>query len=289
MAGAGVTPSRAVVLVLVAIASVQVGSSLAKDLYSVTTPLAVAWLRLAAAALILGLVARPRVRGRGRGEWAPVLAYGAAMAGMNVAFYLSIERIPIGMAVTVEFLGPLGVAVAASRRGRDLLWVALAAAGVVLLGFTPVQPNWFGVVLAALAGGLWAAYILLAGRVGRHWPGVTGVTVATWVGALGLTVPLLLLAQAPVASAHVWLRGALVGLLASVIPYGLEMVALRRIPPGVFGILMSLEPAAAALAALVILGESLHAVELAAMAFVITASIGATAAARRDSGGTGAR
>lgn len=283
------TPSRAVVLVLVAIASVQVGSSLAKDLYSVTTPLAVAWLRLAAAALILGLVARPRVRGRGRGEWAPVLAYGAAMAGMNVAFYLSIERIPIGMAVTVEFLGPLGVAVAASRRGRDLLWVALAAAGVVLLGFTPAQPDWFGVALAALAGGLWAAYILLAGRVGRHWPGVTGVTVATWVGAVGLTVPLLVLAQAPVASADVWLRGALVGLLASVIPYGLEMVALRRIPPGVFGILMSLEPAAAALAALVILGESLHAVELAAMAFVITASIGATASARRGSGGTGAR
>ena len=282
MAGPGVTPSRAVVLVIVAIASVQVGSSLAKDLYSAVTPLAVAWLRLAAAAVILGVVARPRLHRRGRREWGVVLAYGAAMAGMNVAFYLAIERIPIGMAVTIEFLGPLGVAVAASRRGRDLLWVALAGAGVALLGFTPAELDWVGVALAAFAGALWAGYILLAGHVGRDWPGVTGVTVATWVGALGLTVPLLALGQAPSASADIWLRGALVGLLASVIPYGLEMVALRRIPRGVFGILMSLEPAAAALAALVILGESLHAVELVAMACVIAASVGATASARRS-------
>lgn len=269
-----------VLLVLVAIASVQVGSSLAKNLYDAAAPLTVAWLRLTAAALILGAVARPRLRGRTASEWGIAVAYGASMALMNLTFYLSIERIPIGMAVTFEFLGPLGVAVAASRRARDLVWVGLAAVGVALLGFTPGGLDAVGVALALTAGAFWAAYIVLAGPTGRSFSGVTGVTVATWVGALGLTVPMLLLGQTPVAEPRVWLIGLLVGLMASVVPYGLEMVALRRIPRGVFGILMSLEPAAAALAAFAILGEQLRAVEIVAMGCVIVASVGSTRASR---------
>lgn len=265
-----------VLLVLVAIASVQLGSSFAKDLFSSAPPLAVAWLRLAAAALIMTAVARPRLAGRQRSHWFSVLAYGLVMAAMNLTFYLSIQRIPIGMAVTFEFLGPLGVAIASSRRARDFIWVGLALIGVALLGFTPGTLDAAGVALALLAGGFWAAYIVLAGWVGRHWSGVTGVTVALWVGALTLALPALATAPQWAADPRVWALGAAVGLMSSVIPYGLEMVALRRIDRGVFGILMSIEPAAAALFALILLGEQLRPVELLAMACVIVASVGAT-------------
>lgn len=265
-----------VLLVLVAVASVQTGSSIAKDLYSHATPLGVAWLRLLFAAVILGAVAHPKLRGRTASEWRAVIAYGLAMAAMNASFYMSIQRIPIGMAVTFEFLGPLTVAVLGSRRPRDLLWVVLAGAGVASLGFTPGELDPIGVLLALLAGAFWGLYIVTAARVGRHWSGVTGVTVATWVGAISLTIPLLAIGQVPGPQPRVWVIGAVVALLASVIPYALEMAALRRLPNGVFGILMSTEPAAAAVAAWLILGESLRPVEWLAMAAVIAASVGAT-------------
>lgn len=271
-----------VALVVVAIASVQIGSSFAKDLFDAAPPLAVAWLRLATGALIMSAFARPRLRGRPARQWGTVLAYGLVMAAMNVAFYLSIQRIPIGMAVTIEFLGPLGVAVVGSRRPRDFAWVGLAALGVGLLGFTPGDLDWVGIGLALVAGACWAAYIVLAGPTGRAWSGVTGVTVATWVGTVVLAGPALASGFGGEASGggwlsdpRVWALGAAVGLLSSVIPYALEMVALRRIDRGVFGILMSLEPAAAALFAFLLLGESLRSLELMAMACVIAASLGA--------------
>lgn len=273
-----------VALVLVAIASVQIGSSFAKDLFGAAPPVAVAWLRLATATVILTLVARPRIRGRSAAQWRVVLGYGLVMAAMNIAFYLSIERIPIGMAVTIEFLGPLGVAVAGSRRARDFLWVGLAAVGVGLLGFTPGDLDWIGVAFALAAGACWAGYIVLAGPTGRAWSGVTGVTVATWVGTVTLAGPAIVAGLPGLATPagswltdpRVWLLGAAVGLLSSVVPYGLEMVALRTVDRGVFGILMSLEPAAAALFAFLLLGESLRPLELVAMACVIAASLGAT-------------
>lgn len=263
-----------VLLVLIAIVTVQVGSSVAKDLFSSVGPLTVTWLRLLSAAVVLGAVVRPRLRGRRAGDWGWVVGYGLVMAAMNLAFYLAIERIPIGMAVTLEFLGPLGVSVATSRRARDLLWVGLAAVGVALLGFVPGDLDPVGVLLALVAGGCWASYILLARPVGRAWEGVSGVSVAFWVGLVAITVPVAALGGWPPASALPWAQGLLVGLLASVVPYGLEMVALRRIEARIFGILMSLEPAAAALAALLLLGEQLRAVEVWAMACVVVASIG---------------
>ena len=269
-----------VVLVLVAIASVQLGSSFAKDLYSAAAPLTVAWLRLLGASVVMGVLVRPRLRGHARVDWAWAVAYGLCLAGMNVTFYLAIERIPIGMAVTLEFLGPLGVSVAHSRRARDLFWVGLAALGVALLGFSPGDLDPIGVLWALAAASLWAGYILLAVPVGRRWSGVSGVAVAFWVGLVGLTPLVLGLGLLPPAVPAVWGVGLAIGLLSSAIPYGLEMVALRRIEPRVFGILMSLEPAAAALFALAVLGETLRPIEVLAMACVVAASIGVVRGSR---------
>ncbi len=263
-----------VLLVLIAIASVQVGSSLAKDLYSSAAPLSVVWLRLISAALMLGAFTRPRLRGRPASDWGWVAAYGLCLVGMNVSFYLAIERIGIGLAVTLEFLGPLAVSVAHSRRARDLVWVGLAAVGVVVLGFGPSTHDLVGIGLALLAASLWAGYILLAGPTGRRWAGVTGLTVGLWVGVLALTPVVLALGALPPLDARVWLIGILIGFASSVVPYGLEMVALRRIQPRVFGILMSLEPAAAALFAFLLLGETVGVAEIVAMGCVVAASIG---------------
>jgi inner membrane transporter RhtA len=262
-------------LVLISIASVQLGAAFAKDLFSSVSPTAMAWLRLCFSALILLTFARPRLRGRTAKQWLVVGAYGVALASMNWAIYASFARIPIGVAVTIEFLGPLAVAVFGSRRPRDLVWVGLAAAGVALLGLQPIEPDWIGIGLALLAGAFWAGYIVLAGPTGRSFDGVSGVTVASVLGAVLMSVPTFALG-APAFSGHVLGVALAVALLSSVIPYGLEMVALRRMRPGLFGILMSLEPAAAALFALLVLGEGLTPVELAAMGCVIVASVGAT-------------
>lgn len=263
-----------VLLVIVAIASVQVGSSLAKDLYTTAGPLSVAWVRLVAAALILGAFTRPKLCGRSLSDWGWAAAYGLCLVGMNVSFYLAIERIGIGLAVTLEFLGPLAVSVAHSRRARDLLWVGLAGVGVVVLGFGPSTHDIVGIVWALVAASLWAGYILLAGPTGRRWSGVTGLTVGLWIGA-GLFTPVVLaLGELPPLDARVWLVGVAIGFASSVVPYGLEMVALRRIQPRVFGILMSLEPAAAAVFAFLLLGETLGVAEVIAMACVVVASVG---------------
>ncbi len=265
-------------LVLGAIVSVQLGAAFAKSLFSLTAPTAVAWLRMAAAAVIFWVFARPRLRGRTWPEWRVVTGYGIALATMNWAIYQSFARIPIGLAVTIEFLGPLGVAIVGSRRARDLVWVALAAIGVTLLGVFPATVDWIGIGFALLAGAAWAAYIVLSGPTGAAWEGVTGVSVGSLVGALVFLVPGLLAGGVSLWQPQVAALAVAVGVLSSVIPYGLEMVARRSIPAGVFGILMSIEPAAAALAALVVLGEQLSGVELVAMCCVILASVGSTRA-----------
>ncbi len=263
-------------LVLGGIVSVQMGAAMAKSLFALTAPTAVAWLRMAAAALIFWVFARPRLRGRSWPEWRVAIGYGIALATMNWSIYVSFSRIPIGLAVTIEFLGPLGVALIGSRRARDYVWVGLAALGVALLGVFPATVDWIGIGFALLAGAAWAAYIVLSGPVGAVWEGVTGVSVGSLVGAVVFLVPGLLAGGSTLWQPQVAGLAVVVGVLSSVIPYGLEMVARRRIPAGVFGILMSLEPAAAALAALIILGERLSGIELVAMACVIVASVGST-------------
>ncbi len=263
-------------LVIAAIVSVQFGAAIAKSLFDVIDPTAIAWLRMAFAALVFLAIARPRLAGRNWADWRVALGYGVCLATMNWAIYQSFARIPLGLAVTIEFLGPLAVAVATSRRLRDLLWALLAAAGVVLLGWSPAPLDPIGVGYALLAGAGWAGYILLSGPVARRWSGLTGATVGSMVGAVVWLVPGVLAGGTTLLEPWVLLVGLGVGVLSSTIPYGLELVARRSIPSGTFSVLMSLEPAVAALSALLILRELLSPVELVAMACVIVASAGAT-------------
>jgi inner membrane transporter RhtA len=274
--GGPATQARAVWLVLGGIVSLQVGAAIAKDLFDLVPPTAMVWLRLVTSAVVLVAIARLRVRGRSREDWLTALGFGVTLMVMNWAIYQSFARIPLGIAVTIEFLGPLAVAVLGSRRPRDLVWAGLAAAGVVVLGVAPGEVTLSGVLFALLAGAAWAAYILLSARTGRRWPGTSGLAVASVVGAVVLAPPALLAGGSGLWDGKVLLLGLAIGMLSSVIPYSFELSALRRIPPRVFGVLMSLEPAAAALAAMVLLAEFLSVLQWLAVACVVAASIGAT-------------
>ncbi len=263
-------------LVLVGILSVQLGAGFAKSLFDEISPTAIVWLRLVTSSVILWLLARPTLRGRSREDWQVVLGFGLSLGVMNWAIYQSFSRIPLGIAVTIEFVGPLTLAVVGSRRARDLVWVVLAAVGVLLLGFERADLSVAGVLYALLAGVAWGSYILLSASTGRRWPGFDGLTLASVV-ATALLLPFALHSGgSDLADPRILLIGAAVGLLSSVIPYTCELVALRTLRPAVFGILMSLEPAAAALAGLVVLHELLSPIQLVAMACVVAASIGAT-------------
>ena len=263
-------------LVLTGILSVQFGAAIAKSLFDQVDPTTMVWLRLATSAVVVAALARPRVRGRTRMDWTVAAALGLSLGIMNWSFYQSFARIPLGIAVTIEFLGPLTLAVVLSRRPRDLLWVALAGVGVALLGLEPADINAPGVAFALVAGASWAAYILLTGHTGRRWPGLDGLAVASVVAMLVITPFAVRTGGEALLDPKVIALGALVGLLSSVIPYSVEMVALRTMPPRVFSILMSLEPAAAALAGVLLLRELLSPPQLLAIACVVAASIGAT-------------
>ena len=262
-------------LVLVGIASVQLGAGIAKTLFDEVEPETIVWLRLVTSAVVLALIARPALRGRSGNDWLVVLAFGATLGLMNWAIYQSFARIPLGIAVTIEFIGPLTLAVIGSRRPRDLAWVVLAGLGVALLGLEPADLDVVGVLFALLAGAGWAAYILLSAQTGRRWQGLDGLAMASVVATLVLT-PMVAGSGGGGLDGRIVLLGAAVGLLSSVIPYSCEMAALRTLPPSVFSILMSLEPAAAALAGMLVVGEFLTGIQWVALVCVVIASIGAT-------------
>jgi threonine/homoserine efflux transporter RhtA/heme A synthase len=278
-------------MVLTGIVSVQLGAGLAARLFTELSPATVTGLRLWSAAAVLLIVG---IRGRnglaaavaalvGRHAWrdaATVISFGICLAGMNFVFYQAIARIPLGVAVTVEFLGPLAVAVAGSRRLLDLLWVVLAATGVVLLtGDGARHLNVAGVVFAGLSAAGWAGYIMCSSATGRRFPGSSGLVIAMLVASALVTPTAVATASSALARPSVIATGAGVGLLSSALPYGLELHALRRLSKRVFGIWMSLEPAAAALIGLALLGQRLSPAEWAAVACVVIASIGAARAA----------
>ncbi|CAL9527922.1 EamA family transporter [Streptomyces sp. Tu 3180] len=263
-------------LVLAGGVSVQFGGALAVMLMPRAGALGIVALRLAVAAAVLLLVCRPRLRGYSRADWVTVIAFGVAMAAMNGLFYQSVARIPLGPAVTLEVLGPLALSVVASRRAVNLLWAALALAGVFLLGgggFDSLDP--VGAAFALGAGAMWAAYIVFSARTGRRFPQADGLALAMAVGAV-LFLPLGVAESGTrLLDPTVLGLGAAVALLSSVLPYTLELLALRRLPASAFAILMSLEPAIAAAAGFLLLDQALSATEAAAIALVVVASMGA--------------
>ncbi|MEA2379781.1 MAG: inner rane transporter RhtA [Thermoleophilaceae bacterium] len=268
-------------LVLGAVTSVQFGSAFAKGIFDEAGAGGTVFLRVASAAVVLALIWRPPLRGHGRRELLVAVLFGLSLAGMNLAFYSALDRIPLGIAVTFEFVGPLAVAVFGSRRRLDLVWVALAAAGILLLSdFGGADLDGVGVALALLAGGFWAAYILLSVRVGRAFPGGSGLALAMLVATLPLAPVGIADGGAELLSPAVLAVGVGVGMMSSAIPYTLELEALRRLPAGVFGVLMSLEPAVAALAGFVVLGEDLVGREVVAIVMVVAASAGAARGAK---------
>ncbi|WP_413471359.1 EamA family transporter [Streptomyces noursei] len=285
-AGPGAARARSrlvsVGLVIGGIVSLQFGSSVAVLLFPRAGALGVVTLRLVVAALVLLVACRPKVRGYGRGDWATIVAFGVALAGMNSLFYQAIDRIPLGAAVTLEFLGPLILSVATSRRLLSVLWATLALGGVVLLGRAGFDGlSLVGAGCALAAGGLWAAYILLSARTGQRFPQADGLALAMTVAAV-LSLPL------GVASAGGALLnpvtvglGAAVALMSSVLPYTLELLALRKLPASGFAVMMSLEPAAAATAGFLVLGQALGWVELVAIGLVVVASAGAVLSGAR--------
>src|SRR5215213_266288 len=263
-------------LVLGGIASVQFGAAIAKSLFDELGPGGAVFLRVLFAALVLAAIWRPATRGHSRADWRLLAIFGLTLAAMNLAFYESLDRIPLGVAVTIEFVGPLGVAIASSRRLLDLLWASLAAVGILLLSdFGTADLDGLGVALALLAGCFWAAYILLAVRVGRVYEGATGLTIGMCAGAVMLLPFGVAEAGGDLLSTEAVAVALAVAVLSSVIPYSLELEALRRLPAGVFGVLMSLEPAAAALAGFIVLDEGLATREVVAIALVVAASAGA--------------
>jgi inner membrane transporter RhtA len=275
----GATPPPA--LVLLGIVSVQLGSAVAKQLFGAVGSFGTVALRLFFAAAVLLLVWRPSLR-MSRRAWTAVLSYGVVLGLMNLCFYLALARIPLGIAVTLDFLGPLAVALAGSRRWLDALWTVLAAGGVVLLMEGGGHVNLVGFLFGLAAGACWGLYILVGAVLGRETMEGNGLAVGMGVAAL-VAVPFGV-ADSGTALIKPWvlIAGFGVALLSSVIPYTVDLEALRKVPPRVFGILMSLEPAMAALIGLVVLQESLRWSQWIAVLCVVAASVGATRGQRPD-------
>ena len=267
-----------------AIGSVQFGAALASTLFTRIGPDGAVLLRLTSATLVLLVFSRPRFRTRTRRELLLAASFGIVLAVMNLSFYEAIRRIPLGVAVTIEFIGPLAVAVVGTRRRLDFLWVVLAVVGILALMRGDAHGvDALGAGLALIAGCMWGVYILLNARLGRAFADGAGLSLAMCVASLAVIPVGVVAAGSRLLAPHTLAVGVAVGMLSSAIPYSLEMEALRRIATSVFGVLMSLEPGVAALAGFLVLGQNLSGRELVGIALVVVASVGASLRARRIS------
>jgi len=267
-----------ILLLIVAMTSIQFGASFAKQIFHLAHPAGITLLRTSLAAIFLLALWRPWRATWDRSAWLHVLPYGAALGIMNLLFYMSLERIPLGIAVAVEFTGPLGLALLSSRRKQDLVWVLLAGFGIVLIspvtGHDALDP--IGLLLALGAGFCWALYIVFGKRMGRRIPAGTATALGMLVAAL-VTLPVgAFYIDEQFFQAKVWWMGLMVAALSSALPYSLEMIALKDLPTKTFGILMSMEPALAAMMGLLFLGETLTLQQWLAMGCIMGASAGCT-------------
>jgi inner membrane transporter RhtA len=271
--------------VLLGMLSVQGGAAIAKGMFAEFGEIGTVFLRISISALVLLIVFRPSLRTLSKEQWLAVIPYGALLGIMNLVFYLALGRIPLGLAVTLEFTGPLAVAVLGSRRSLDLLWVTLAAAGVLLI--TPIsfgslsRGNWLdttGVLLALAAGVCWALYIIIGGRVSRVFRGGEGVATGMIFATMLITPFALGSYKLRNLTSHLLMKGLGVAVLSSALPYSLEMIGLRNMPARTFGILLSLEPAIGAISGLIFLNEHLSPTQWLAVALVISASAGSSLA-----------
>jgi inner membrane transporter RhtA len=270
-------------LVLLSCFAIQISNAFAKTLFEALGSIGAAFACKALAAILLWLICRPKLENQTYREYFLVVWLGVAIAVMTLAMYGAIARIPMGIASTLDFLGPLGVAVIGSRRPLDLVWIAFAAIGVILLNpinNTSLDP--IGIGLALLSGACWAAYIILSNRVGRVFPGKVGLALAMAVAAF-LTMPLgVSQAGEALLQPKVFFVGITVAILGTVLPYSMEYTALKRLPPRIFGVLMSIEPAIAALVGFLFLGEVLNFRAAIAIASVTVAAMGITLFGRQD-------
>ncbi|KTR75895.1 multidrug DMT transporter permease [Microbacterium oxydans] len=279
-------PLVGVVLVIGSCLSLPFGAAVAAQLFPVLGPWGVTSLRVAIAAVLLVVIVRPRPGKWTRAQWLAAVLFGVSLAAMNGFFYAAIDRIPLGPAVAIEFLGPLVLAAVLTRKLRDFAWVGIALLGMVVLGIDgligaePLDP--LGVVFILIAAGFWAMYIRMSARVGALIPGSSGLAMGLVVAAV-LLIPVGVPTVSTVAmDPQLLLLAAITAVLSSVIPYSFELAALRRLPQRVFGVLLSLEPAFATLAGWLILGQDATPLRMLAIALVIAASVGTTLGVRRD-------
>jgi inner membrane transporter RhtA len=269
-------------LVVLGLICQEVGAGVAVLLFPEAGAIGTVTLRLVFSAVLLLAIFRPRFRGRTRADWLTVLGFGVVLGGMNAVFYLALDRLPLGPTVTIEYLGPLVLSVVVARRPSAWLWAALALAGVALLGrggFDHLDP--LGVLFAASAGVLWVGYILMSTRTGQRFARLDGLAIAAAIGGLGVLPFGIATSGGAFLDPHVLLFGLGVAVLSSAIPYGLELIALRRLPADAFSILLSIAPALAAAAGFFVLRQELEVWDLVAIALVVVASMGAVRAASR--------
>lgn len=269
-------------LVIVALLCQEVGASLAVLVFPVAGPVGMVAIRLWFSAIVLWIIVRPKLRGLSRAAWRTVLGYGVVLTAMNLTFYLSLDRLPLGTAVTLEVLGPLVLSVIMGRRWLSLLWALVAFGGVVLLGWQPgAEPlDPLGVAFALAAAVMWATYIVFTKRTTEHFAGMTGFTLGMSVGAIVVTPLAVMTTGAALFEPNILLIGCAIALLSSAIPYGLEMRALRVLPASTFSVLLALAPAIAALTGAIILQQHLTLAAYLGIMLVTAAGIGAVLARR---------
>lgn len=275
----------AIVSVLLAMVAIQSGASFAKQLFPIAGPEGTSALRAFFAAAILSFIFKPwKARLSPRG-WRNVIFYGLCLGAMNIIFYLAIARIPLGIGVALEFTGPLAVAFFSARKKRDFAWVLLAVVGVCLLlpdiGTSPDSLDPVGVMLALTAGAFWAGYIVFGNKTGSEGSGGVTVTLGMLVAAFAI-VPIGVISQEEVLlTPFALFMGVAVGVFSSAIPYTLEMNAMRNMPKQTFSIMMSVEPAIAAIAAFIIIDETLTVSQWFAVALVVVATAGSSVTQRQ--------